>query len=59
MSNKVTIRAALMLRMAAHYIRNHCPDESICYDDAECDGHCVADDCEAAADGIESAVQVI
>lgn len=41
-------RAQFMLRTAAAYIRTYCPDEKMIYDDAECDGYCVADDCESA-----------
>jgi len=39
-----------MLRVAAEYIREHCPDQTIHFDDTECDGYCVADDCECAAE---------
>jgi hypothetical protein len=42
-------RAAEMLRIASKYIRTHCPDRTIFYDRATCDGSCVADDCETAA----------
>lgn len=43
-------RAAEMLRIAAEYIKQHCPDGDIFYDEADCDGYCVAADCEIAAD---------
>ena len=43
-------RASFMLRVAAAYIRNNCPKGSIYYDEILCDGYCVADDCEWAAD---------
>lgn len=45
-------RAIEMLRVAARYIRDVQPDGSIFYDEAECDGYCVADDCDAAADDL-------
>lgn len=45
-------RAIEMLEVAAKYIRIHCPDREIFYDDAECDGSCVADDCEIAAEAL-------
>lgn len=45
-------RAAYMLRVAAWYIRDKYPDGIVYYDDAECDGYCVADDCESAAEDI-------
>ena len=43
-------RAEYMLRVAAAYIRNNCPDGKIYYDEAECDGFCVSNDCEIAAE---------
>lgn len=43
-------RAVFMLRVAAAYIRDHYPDGMIRFDEAECDGYCVADDCEVAAE---------
>lgn len=46
------LRAIEMLRIAAKYIRDYYPDGIIHYDEAECDGYCVADDCESAADGL-------
>ena len=42
-------RKDYMLMVAAEYIREHCPEGMIFYDDADCDGYCVADDCEAIA----------
>lgn len=41
-------RPAYMLRVAAAFIREHCPEGVIYFDEAECDGYCVADDCESA-----------
>ena len=43
-------RAIEMLIVAAAYIREHCPDMLIFYDGVFCDGSCVADDCDNAAD---------
>lgn len=45
-------RATEMLQVAARYIREHCDDKLIFYDEAPCDGNCVADDCESAAAGL-------
>ena len=45
-------RAKEMLRIAAEYIRHHYPDGDWLYDETTCDGYCVADDCESAADGL-------
>ena len=42
-------RAHYMLRVAAAFIREHCPEGVIIFDEAECDGYCVANDCESAA----------
>jgi len=43
-------RAFLMLNVAARYIRDNDLEEyEIFYDDAMCDGTCVADECEDAA----------
>jgi hypothetical protein len=46
-------RAIEMLKVAAQYIREHCPDQEIFYDDAICEGSCVATDCETAAEMME------
>lgn len=43
-------RAAEMLRIAAKVIRDRAPDSRFYYDDADCDGLCIAEDCEIAAD---------
>lgn len=42
-------RAVEMLNIAAKYIREQYPDGTVFYDDTDCDGYCVADDCEIAA----------
>lgn len=49
-------RAAEMLKIAAEYIKEHCPDMTVEYDETICDGYCVADDCLDAADGISPEV---
>jgi hypothetical protein len=46
-------RAQEMLRIAAKYIRANDTYQTIRYDDADCDGYCVADDCEIAADCLD------
>lgn len=47
------LRAVEMLRVAAEYLSKlHSPDDVIHYDEADCDGYCVADDCKAAADDL-------
>lgn len=49
-----TRRAIEMLRVAAKMCRTHCAGVLIFYDEAKCDGICVADDCEAAARDLEA-----
>jgi hypothetical protein len=46
------VRAIEMLTIAASYIREHCPEMVVFYDEVECDGGCVADDCESVADDL-------
>lgn len=46
-------RAIYMLKVASEYIKRHAPDESIHYDEADCDGSCVAEDCMSAADELD------
>ena len=48
-----TARAIEMLRVAAGYIELHCPDRAIWYDEAWCDGSCVAVDCLLAVAELE------
>jgi hypothetical protein len=43
-------REKYLLRVAAAYIRQYCPGEEIVYDDSHCDGECLAQDCEDAAE---------
>jgi hypothetical protein len=42
-----------MLRIAAQYIKFNDPEGRISYDEAVCDGYCVVDDCESAAEMLE------
>lgn len=48
------IRAAEMLRIAASFLREFDPEGTAFYDGADCDAFCIADDCEAAADDIDT-----
>ncbi len=48
------LRAAEMLKIAAEYIRENWPDATVFYDESDCDGYCVADDCETAAEMISA-----
>jgi hypothetical protein len=50
-------RAAEMLRIAAIIIREHCPEAMHFYDEVPCDGTCIADDCDSAAEGLEEEVR--
>jgi hypothetical protein len=45
-------RAVEMLRLASEMIREHCPEAEAFYDETDCDGLCVADDCEFIADDL-------
>lgn len=44
-----------MLQIAAKYLREHSDDGLVEYDGTECDGYCVADDCENAAEALRYA----
>ena len=49
-TSKQELRKNELLLLAAQYIREHSTmDDLIHYDGTECDGACLADDCEAAA----------
>ena len=50
-------RAIEMLNIAAAYIREHAPDCVSFYDGTDCDGYCIADDCESAAESIGAMVK--
>lgn len=52
-SDQNTERARQLLKLAAKYIRKYKDDGIIFYDETECDGACLADDCEAAAESLE------
>lgn len=41
-------RLIYLADIAAQYIRKYAPDQTIIFDDAECDGTCLADDLEIA-----------
>ena len=43
-----------MLRIAAEVIREHASEATHFYDEADCDGYCIADDCESAAEELEN-----
>lgn len=45
-------RAIEMLRIAADYIELNYPEGVVEYDEASCDGYCVAEDCRIAAEGL-------
>jgi len=45
-------RAAYLMRVAAAYIRRHCPGEEIDFDGTTCDGYCLADDLDAERSGM-------
>jgi hypothetical protein len=50
-----TERAAMLMKLAAKIIRELCPDAyPVHYDDADCDGLCLADDLEACAESLTS-----
>lgn len=40
-------RAIQMLKIASRHIRLYSSDRVAFYDDAQCDGSCVADDCDS------------
>lgn len=48
--NEGESRQSFMLRVAAEYIKQHYPDGMIYYDESDCDGYCVADDCLNVSD---------
>ena len=52
-------RRSYLLRVASVYILTHCPDQTMIFDDAVCDGACLAEDClneaEAASDQLDAA----
>ncbi len=50
-------RAIEMLRIAGPLAEKHAFDVVTFYDDAECDGSCVAEDCRDAADSLENLIE--
>lgn len=46
-------RAEYLMRVASKYIVTYCPDEVVFYDDAECDGFCLAEELFIEATGNE------
>jgi len=46
-------RASHLLRLASIYIRNGDTSEIMFYDGVQCDGECLAADCDAAAEALE------
>ena len=49
--NENESRPAYLMRVAAAYI-NECPDNCIDYDDAQCDGYCLAEELEVASESM-------
>ena len=50
-------RAVLMMRIASELIRDGLAvEQTVFYDDAECDGYCVADDLDYAAEALDAAI---
>lgn len=43
-------RKDYLLRVAASFIKENCPNTLVYFDEAECDGTCLAEDCLNAID---------
>lgn len=43
-------RKDYLLLVAAEYIRENYPEGSLFYDDSDCDGYCIAEECEDASE---------
>lgn len=43
-------RAKMLMLVAADYIRQHAPGHTVHYDEADCDGYCLADDLRIEAE---------
>jgi len=54
LNNKKLERAILMLEVATKYIKENCSDAIIHYDEADCDGGCIAEDCKNCIDDLKS-----
>lgn len=52
-------RAQEMLRIAGPLVEQYAADAIIHYDQADCDGTCIADDCRDAADHIDQVLSTI
>lgn len=39
-------RKDYLLRVAGAFIEEHCPDGTIVYDEATCDGYCLSEECK-------------
>jgi len=46
-------RAVAMLRIAGEHCQKYAPGDHSFYDDADCDGYCIMEDCNNAADDLE------
>jgi hypothetical protein len=51
--NDTEKRAVYLMRIAASVIQHNAPEATAYYDEAECDGLCLADDLKIAADDLE------
>ena len=45
-------RAQMLMLLAAKYIRKYAPDHAVHYDEADCEGSCLADDLEIEAENV-------
>lgn len=48
-------RAAYLMRVAAHHIREHAAECETMYDGTNCDGHCLAGELETEAEELDEA----
>lgn len=49
---EVLDRAIVMLRVAGKHCETHAASRTSYYDGARCDGYCIKQDCEAAAEAL-------
>jgi hypothetical protein len=49
------VRAAYLLRVVAKFIEENplAPEMTVYYDEAECDGYCLKEDCLSAVEALE------
>lgn len=52
MTDKAVKRAIEILKVASDFIRENASSAIVHYDDADCDGYCLADDCMSAVEGL-------